>query len=276
MSADWHVDPDLLGDYAGGRALAPSLVASVEAHLEGCAHCQRALVPVAPADRLDAVWAAVVHELDAPPVPAVERLLARLGASPETARLLAVTPSLRLSWLTGTVLVLLMALGVAHSGARGVAVFLALAPLLPVAGVAMAFGRRVDPLHEIAVAAPYSSWRLLLLRSAVVVASTVLLAVPAAALLPGSPWLAVGWLLPGLALTTTSLALSSRVDPVVSGAGLAAGWLVLSLSALRPGADPLLVVQAGPQLGCLVLVLVAGALLLRQQRRAPLLSGSLS
>lgn len=276
MTGDWHVDPELLAGYAAGRPMTPSLLASVEAHVERCATCQQQVAPTADVARLDAVWAAVVDAVDAPPLSLVERLLMRLGASPETARLLAVTPSLRLSWLAGTVVVLVMALLVAHAGPWGVSVFLALAPLLPVAGVAMAFGRRVDPLHEIAAAAPYSSFRLLLLRSVVVVASTLLLAVPAAALLPGSPWLAVGWLLPALALTTACLALSPRTDPLVSAVALATVWLGISLSALRPGADPLLVVQAAPQLVCLVLTVLAAGVLLVQQRRTPLVSGSLS
>ena len=276
MSPDLHVDPLLLEAYAGGSPLAASAVSAVEVHLETCARCRAALVPTADPARLDAVWAEVVDAVEAPRTGLLERLLVRLGLAPGTARLLAVTPSLRLSWTLGTALVLAAALLVAHSGPRGVAVFLALAPLLPVAGVAFAFGSRVDPLHEVAAAAPYSSAQLLLLRSAAVVTTTVLLAVPAAALLPGSPWLAVGWLLPTLALTTTSLALASRVDPLVPAVGLAAAWLPLSLSALRPGADPLLVVQAVPQAACLVLVLVAGAALLVQLRRAPLLAGSLS
>lgn len=274
MSVDWHVDPAVLDDYADGRAMAPSALASVEAHLERCGACQRGMVPSADVARLDAVWTEVVDAADRPAVPALERLLVRLGSSAETARLLAATPSLRLSWLGGTALVLAMALVVAHSGERGVALFLALAPLLPVAGVAAAFGPRADPLHEVAVAAPYPSFRLLLLRTAVVVATTVLLAVPAAALLPGSPWLTVGWLLPALALTTTSVLLSARVDPVVAGAGLTVAWLLVSLPAVRPGSDPLLVVQWGPQLGCLVLSLLAAGALLVQQRRAPYVLGS--
>ena len=269
----WHLDDDLLDGYAEGRPMTPALTASVEAHLERCSACQTRLVPLADVGRLDAVGADVVDAVDAPPLSHVERLLVGLGVAPDTARLLAVTPSLQLSWLTGTAIALTLALAVAHSGDRGVALFLALAPVLPVAGVAVAFSARTDPLHEVAVAAPYSSYRLLLVRSAAVLAATLVLAVLAAALLPSSPWVAAGWLLPALALSCSCLALAARVDPVVSSAGLSASWLVLALSGLAPGRDPLVVATAVPQLACLVLLAFAGAALIHQ-RRAPLVSGS--
>jgi hypothetical protein len=269
----WHLDADLLDTYAEGRPLTPALTASVEAHLERCAHCRQQLAPAADPVRLDAVWAEVLDRVDAPPVGLLERFLLRLGLAPATARLLAVTPSLQLSWTTGTAIALSLALLAAHSGQDGVALFLALAPVLPVAGVAVAFGPRTDPLHEVAVAAPYSSYRLLLLRSAAVLAATLVLAVPTAMLLPSTPWVAAAWLLPALALTCTSLALATRVDPVVSSAALATGWLTLALSGLRPDRDPLIVASTVPQLLCLVLLVAAGAVLLAQ-RRSPLVSGS--
>ena len=269
----WHLDVALLDRYAEGRPMTPALLASVEAHLECCSTCQASLVPSADVSRLDGVWAEVVDAVDAPPLSYVERFLLRLGMAPDTARLLAVTPSLQLSWLTGTAIALTLALVVAHSGDRGVALFLALAPVLPVAGVAVAFSARTDPLHEVAVAAPYSSYRLLLLRSAAVLAATLVLALLAAALLPSTPWVAAGWLLPALALSCTCLALAARVDPVVSSVALCTAWLVLSLSGLAPGRDPLVVATVVPQVACLILLAVAGAALFHQ-RRAPLLSGS--
>ena len=269
----WHVDDDLLDTYAEGRPMTPALMASVETHLEHCASCQSRVVPAVDPARLDAVWAEVVDALDAPRVSWLERLLLRLHVAPATARLLAVTPSLQLSWLTGTAIALALALAAAHSGDAGVALFLALAPVLPVAGVAVAFSARTDPLHGIAVAAPYSSYRLLLVRSAAVVATTLLLAIPAAALLPSTPWVAAAWLLPALALTCTCLALAARIDPVVSSVGLVTAWLCLALSGLAPRRDPLVVASLAPQLACLILLALACAAL-AHQRRAPLVSGS--
>jgi hypothetical protein len=269
----WHLDDDLVDAYAEGRPMTPALTASVEAHLERCGDCQTRLAPAVDPARLDLVLADVVDAVDAPRGSLLERLLVRLHVAPDTARLLAVTPSLRASWLTGTAIVLTLALVVAQSGERGVALFLALAPVLPVAGVAVAFGPRTDPLHEVAVAAPYSSYRLLLVRSAAVLVATLALAVPAAVLLPSSLWVAAGWLLPALALTCTSLALATRVDPVVSSAVLAGTWLLVALSGLAPGRDPLVVARIGPQLVCLVLFLLA-AVALVSQRRAPSVNGN--
>jgi len=211
-----RLDDDLLDTYAEGRPLTPALAASVEAHLERCSACQLRLVPSADLPRLDAVWAEVEDTLDAPRPGLLERLLLRAGVASDTARLVAVTPSLQRSWITGTVLALTLALLVAHSGERGVAMFLALAPVLPVAGIAVAFGPRTDPFHEVALAAPYSSFRLLLVRSAAVLAATTALAVPVTLLLPSTPLVAAAWLLPALALAVTSLALATRIDPVVS------------------------------------------------------------
>ena len=269
----WHLDDDLLDSYGQGRPMTPALAASVETHLERCPSCQARLVPAAGAARLDAVWAGVVDGIDAPRVPLLERLLLRTGVPADTARLLAVTPSLQLSWLTGTAVVLALALAVAHSGDHGIALFLALAPVLPVAGVAVAFSARTDPLHEVAVAAPYSSYKLLLVRSAAVLVTTLLLAVPAAVLLPSAPWVAAAWLLPALALTSTCLALASRVDPLVSSVGLSIAWLCVALSGLTPRRDPLVVASLAPQLACLVLLALA-CTALASQRRAPLISGS--
>ncbi len=273
MTGSWHLDDDLLDTYAEGRPLTPALAASVEAHLERCSTCQARLVPTADLPRLDAVWAEVEDVLDAPRAGLLERLLVHTGVAPDTARLVAVTPSLQLSWVTGTAIALTLALLVSHTGERGIAMFLALAPVLPVAGIAVAFGPRTDPLHEVTLAAPYSSYRLLLVRSTAVLAATTALAVPVALLLPSTTLVAAAWLLPALALAATSLALAARVDPVVSSAALSALWLALALSGLAPDRDPLVVATALPQLLCLVLLVVSGAALLRS-RSAPVLSGS--
>lgn len=269
----WHLDDDAVAAWATGRVMTPAQAASVETHVERCASCRLRVAPAVDTGRLDAVWDRVVEQVDAPRLSLVEQLLIRAGVDPATARLLAVTPSLRLSWLAGTVGALLLALLVAHSSDRGVGLFLALAPVLPVAGVAMAFGPRTEALHEVALAAPYSAYRLLLVRSAVVVATTIALALPATVLLPSTPLVAVAWLLPALALASTSLALAPRVDPVFSSAVLAAGWLLLALTALAPDRDPLVVATLLPQvLSAALFALALAALLV--QRGSPSLSGS--
>ncbi len=253
----WHVDEPLLDRYVAGDA-PPGLAASVEAHVVRCAECRGRLVPAVEPPRLDLVWAEVLDRIDAPVPGPVERLLRALGVRDDTARLLAATPSLGGAWLGSIAVVLVLALAAAHAADRGVAVFLALAPLLPVAGVAAAFSPLTDPVHELATASPYSSVRLLAVRSAAVVAVTVLLAGGAAALLPGAaPWLAAAWLLPALALTAGTLALATWFDPLHSALVLSTAWLGVTAPALAPGRDPLFVLSAGVQLACLAVLVAA-------------------
>ncbi len=262
----WHLDGDLVQRYADGR-VTPTVAASAEAHLLGCGQCRSAVAPAVAASRLDRIWDTVVDRVDAPRVGVVESLLLRAGVRNDTARLLAATPSLRVSWLTGVVIALVLAILAAQSGERGVAVFLALAPVLPLAGVAVAFGAQTDPVHELAAAAPYSSFRLLLVRGVAVLGSSLLLAGAAALLLPGALWLAAAWLLPALTLAILALALATRFDLAWSAFGLAVVWLTISLSAVVTGRDPLLAFRASAQLACLVAA-VAGAVVLVVRRDA--------
>ena len=269
-AGSWHLDGGLAGGYAAGLLSVP-LAASVEAHLVGCAPCRALLRPHVDVPRLDRVWSGIREQVEAPRPGLLERLLARLGMAETTARLLAATPSLRGAWLSGVALVLALALAAAHSGDRGVAFFLALAPVLPVLGVAAAFGPHTDPLHEVGVAAPYSAVRLLVLRSVAVVAVTVVLAALAALLLPVGHWMAAAWLLPSLALTSLTLALSRDCDPVRPAAALSGLWLAVSLSALRPGGDPALVAGAAVQVASLAAIAAALVLVLARRTAAPLL-----
>ncbi len=125
--------------------MTPALEASIEAHRIACADCRALLVPAVAPQRLDAVWTEIVDRIDVPKASLLERLLRRLGVREDTARLLAVTPSLRLSWLTGVAIALVLALFGANSGGRSVVAFLALAPVLPVAGRSRGVRRRSQP-----------------------------------------------------------------------------------------------------------------------------------
>jgi hypothetical protein len=221
----WHLDADLADRYSDGR-VGHVLAASVEQHLMACGDC-RGLIGAAP-DRIDAVWAEVLDRVEAPPVGVIERTVRRLGASEPTARLLAATPSLRGAWLTGVVLVVGLALVAAQVSPRGFEVYLALAPVLPLLGVAYSFGPQADPTLDIAAASPYSLVRLLAVRTSFVVATSMVPAMVAAAFLPGRGWLAAAWLLPALAMTAVVLAAAPRIAPHLSAITLTAGWFALS------------------------------------------------
>lgn len=238
MSTDqWHLDRDVAASYAEGR-VTPVLAASVEQHLLRCAACRTLL----PADevRLDVVWDGILERVEAPAATPLERVLLRLGVDEGTARLMATTPSLRSGWLAGVVVVLALALVGAQSDDAGTAVFMALAPILPIAGVALAFGPRADPAHEIVAATPHSAFHLLSVRTALVVATTLLPATALTPLLPHQGWAAVAWLVPGLALTASTLALSTKVAPHVAAIGLGVLWFSLVLAGYARSQDPLL------------------------------------
>ena len=237
MTETWHADPALAQAYADGRT-DPTLTASVEQHLISCSRCRALVGLLAPPLSLDGNWALVLDRVQSPRPRPLEWLLTRLGIDAATARLLALTPSLRGAWLTGVALVLSLAVVVAYSDPDGVAAFLRVAPLLPALGVAFAFGSAADPTHEIAAATPYPFLRLLAVRTALVIGSTMAPAAFAGALLPGSLWLAAAWLLPGLALASATLAVGSRVPPLATITGLGAAWVVLVGRSLLPPGDP--------------------------------------
>jgi len=261
----WHVEPALLARYGGG-ALGGSAAASIEAHLLGCARCRAALAPAVDPGRLAAIWDEVLDRVEAPRPTLVERLLLRLGVADHTARLVCTAPSLTVSWLLAVAAALAFALLAADSGTRGALLFLALAPVAPVAGVAAAYGRKVDPTYEVGLAAPYSTFRLLLLRSFAVLTSTVLIAGVGALLLPVSGWVAVAWLLPSLALTAVTLAVSTRVDPAWAAGATVLAWLTAVFSAYRSTGVPYAAFGVTGQLVSTALLCLSLAVLIRRGR----------
>ena len=91
--------------------------------------------------------------------------------SKETSRLLVAVPAFGDAWLVGMVAVTVFSgFAATFSDRYGLAVFLLVAPLAPVAGVSASYGRDADPSYELVTVAPYSALRLLLLRTAGVLA----------------------------------------------------------------------------------------------------------
>ncbi|MGY0234412.1 zf-HC2 domain-containing protein [Longispora urticae] len=261
MSApeDWHVDEDLLAAYATGE-LPADRAWSVEAHLPDCARCRADATRLVDPTRLSRIRADLVAAVDVRHRPG-EALLTRLGVPEHTARLLGATPALRLSWLTAVIGLLATAVLAAYvwEGPGAGLAFLAVAPVLPVLGVAAAFGRGVDPTYELTLTAPVNGFRLLLLRTTAVLASTVAIAVVGACTLPGPAPTALAWLVPALALTALTLAVSSVIAAPVAAAAVCAGWLWLVVAA-----DTRL--STGPGQGGLVLLAVGAALVVYLRR----------
>ncbi|WP_046508662.1 hypothetical protein [Streptomyces odonnellii] len=234
----WHVDDALAAAYAAGSAPEPDAW-SLEKHVESCGACA---VRVSAAVRRGAagpvlaeVRAAVLTAAARPSAPHVGRAAARpaphMGA-PRTglvARVLwAAGPALRGSWLVALVLVAAGAVGLAYgagfAGARPL--LLALAPVLPLAGVAVSYGQHVDPMYEIGASSPGGGLRLLLTRTAAVLAVSLPLLTLTGAVLPASAEVpgAAAWLLPGLALTLAALVLGSYVGCRTAAGAVAAAW----------------------------------------------------
>src|SRR5437667_7891270 len=104
----WHLDPEAIRRYAQG-AVPPDLAASAEAHLMKCAVCRGAISSYVDTQRAEAIWHEVVDRVDAPRQSGLERMLVRLGVGEATARLVAVTPTLRGPWLLAVAGVLALA-----------------------------------------------------------------------------------------------------------------------------------------------------------------------
>ncbi|MDX3225586.1 zf-HC2 domain-containing protein [Streptomyces sp. ME19-01-6] len=191
---------------------------------------------------------------DAAPVAGRRRSLLGLGRGPARGprawMVWAAGPAVRGPWLVALLVTGVVAAGAARAaGVSGVRpLLLALAPVLPSAGVAVSYGRHADPMHELAASTPSGGLRLLLTRTAVVLAVSVPLLTLVGQLLPaaaGAP-AASAWLLPGLALTLAALALASYVGCRIATCAVTAGWLLAvgAPAALAHSGDP-----QGPTLG---------------------------
>ncbi|MEU0967577.1 zf-HC2 domain-containing protein [Streptomyces sp. NPDC005917] len=141
-------------------------------------------------------------------------------------------PALRGSWLLALLAVglgaVLLNRAAGYEAAR--TLLLTIAPVVPVAGVALSYGPHADPLHEITAATPSGGLRLALVRTAGVLTVSLPLLTLVGAALPasGAPGSAA-WLLPGLALTLGSLAFASFVGCRTATAVTGGGWLAVVL-----------------------------------------------
>ncbi|WSQ09266.1 zf-HC2 domain-containing protein [Streptomyces sp. NBC_01231] len=247
----WHASDDLVTRYGDGSLPEPDAW-SLEKHLETCGRCatrvSRAVRETAAGAALAQVREAVLGAAPTRPATATPttakpttaqprpraRPLALPSPGPRLAHLLwAAGPAVRGAWLPAVLLVAFGAVALAYgadiTGVRPL--LLAVAPVVPVAGVALSYGAHADPLHEIAASTPSAGLRLVLTRTAAVLAVSVPLLTLAGLLVPSSdaPG-AAAWLLPGLALTLASLALAGYVGVRTATAVTGGGWLCAVLA----------------------------------------------
>ena len=259
----WHLDEATLRAYVDGHPL-PVIGASVEAHLIDCPDCRARLAELMPHARVDEVWTAIRAHVEAPRRSVAEKLMHHVGVSTEVARFLVAVPAFRGAWLLGLFAVTLFAgLAALFAGEHGLALFLIVAPLAPVAGVAASFGGDADPSHELVTVTPYPAARLLLLRTAGVLATSLPVTLLAGLALPGPAWWGVAWLSPAAAGVALTLLLTPVIGSTVASATLGACWSAAVVSASWVG-DPSAVVDPAVQLVCAALTLAAvAAILLR-------------
>jgi len=266
MIAELPLEADLAYRYVAGST-GPAESMAVEQAMDSSPQWRALVGNQIQPERLEQTYLGLVAELDAPKRGRVERLLGRLGLPEHVARLMAATPVLRRSWYVASVLVLFFGLAAADSGGTegSLGIFLVLAPLVPVLGVGLAYGPGIDPAHDMTVSTPLSGFRLLLLRSVVVLATSVAFGgVGAVLIADGHGVRVLAWMLPALALTVASLALSTLV-PTRLATGLVAGaWLVVVTAVTRTATE--LTLFGGPAQPVYALVaLVAGALVLARR-----------
>ena len=199
-------------------------------------------------------------------VGAVETALMRIGVREHVARLLAATPSLRPSWFAAVALAAGLSVAASNAQTRGLPVFLFLAPLLPIAGVAAAYGPGVDPAYEISRAAPTSSFTLTLWRAAAVLATTTVLTFAAGFGLSAEPWTAAAWVLPSFAVAVASIALGTILEPAAACATVASVWIAGSIVAARM-LDADSVFRGPAQLAYAALAIAGSVVVVRRRER---------
>lgn len=269
----WHAPPDLLARYARApEAIEATTASSIEQHLLACGDCRASVADASPAEELARSWASIEDVVDRPRPALLERILTRAGLAEDTARLVGATSALQLAWLA---VVLGLTIGaLAASANRGSASpFLALAPLLPVGAVAVAFVPTIDPAGETGIATALHGFGATMRRVLATAGPTSLVLVAASPALPTGMAAGAAWVLPAVALASLCLLLTTVVRvPVAFGAAALAWvgtlWLVPGLEgdvALPRSAT----FAAGGQLAALGVATVAlAAVVVRRERFA--------
>jgi hypothetical protein len=206
-----HASTRQLRDYAAGDPDLPADEAwAIEVHLESCGACRASLAgeATAVAPLVEQVWTGLTP--DTTPAPLRRRWLVTWA-----------TPAMA-PWLVMTVLVTALAMYVDHFvPLEWPSLVLLLAPITPVAGVAAAWGRGLDPAHELVAATPRAGLTLVLRRTLAVLVVVIPLLMVAASTSP------VRWLLPCLAFTVGTLALGGFFGVRRAAIALVTAWAAL-------------------------------------------------
>ncbi len=280
----WHLDDDALRRYVE-RTDSLAEGASAEQHLLSCEPCRarvNATVTVAASviehsasehsviehSVIDfaAVWDRTRDAVEVPRPSVFERLLRGAGLPAQEARLVAVASAFRGVWLTGVVAVLAFAtLAAAVGHARGMWVFLSVAPIVPCLVVASSYDPWMDPALEPELVTPYPMLRLILLRTIAVLALALPAVLLAGLFIPTE--VPFAWLLPAVGFVAVVLAASTWFSPLRSAVAVSSLWLaVIWLLAFRIS-SPDVVLQARAQAAFLALAAASFSIFLVRRRR---------
>lgn len=183
------------------------------------------------------VWTRVAAEVWSRQPGRVETLAARLLRSPGLARALVTTPSLLLSWVGASVVVLLA--GIAATHGTGTAWVQLLAPVIAAAGIAYAYGPGIDPAFELSRSLAVGDRMVLLTRALAVFGLNALLGLAASAAGGAAAGVTFGWLAPMTALSALALAVAVWSHAPAAGVGAAlAVWSVVVLASEVGAGDP--------------------------------------
>jgi len=214
-----HASAASLAAYAAGDpGIDDAAVWAVEVHLEGCAECRARLAEFAgPPLRalLDDVQVGIDKGVRTGPPPSRRRAWQRVVHRWAVWSLIP--------WAAMTCTAVLAAFLLDRAFPQRPSLVLLLAPVAPLAGMAVAWSRQTDPAWE-TIAGTSRAGLELLLRRTVVILATVLPPLAAAGWYLGqSP---ARWLLPCLTFTATTLLLGGRIGVARAATLLGGGWLV--------------------------------------------------
>jgi hypothetical protein len=266
--SSWHLGDAALLAYVE-RRLDTVQRASVEAHLGRCADCRADLaamsVSVGGGMSFDTLWDRIETRVEHLPAARSTSWLQRIGVQEPDTVVVRATGAQSAQWTLATTLVLAVAALAAALGKNDSArlAFLMLAPLLPPLGVAATFRLTAHGTAILETTSPYSPARLLLWRTAYVVATAVPVAMAFGAVIPGNAWLAVAWLLPSAACTLLVLVATTWTDPLIPALAVSSVWVALLIGwRLRDMAA----VVTTPNVQLAAAVIAVGAAVVLQQR----------
>ncbi len=215
--------------------------------------------------RLDANWRAIEIELDAPRPSRIERLLRTLRVPSTATRLVVATPALRRAWYLAVAGAVLIALTAADPDAprQSVLLFLLVAPLVGMLGVAMAYGPHADPAHELQLATPMRGLRVVAVRTVVVMVTSAVVITGCTLLNRVTRPFAIAWWLPTIAVAATALAVMTVLPPRRAATLVGVLWCGLVVIS-QVGDDPLVAFTLVGQVLAIGVAIVASVVVVRR------------